>query len=198
MPKFKRMRDLELAGKRLLIREDLNVPVRDGAVASDARIRAALPTLRMALEQGADVIVLSHLGRPQEGRFDPACSLAPVAARLGELLGQPVPLLPSIEAAATAQGPIALLENTRFLKGEAANEGALAKRLAGLGDIFVMDAFAVAHRAQASTEGVARYAPLACAGPLLAQELEALTKALEKPAPALGGHCRRRQGIHQA
>ena len=185
MPKFKRMRDLELAGKRLLIREDLNVPVRDGAVASDARIRAALPTLRMALEQGADVIVLSHLGRPQEGRFDPACSLAPVAARLGELLGQPVPLLPSIEAAATAQGPIALLENTRFLKGEAANEGTLAKRLAGLGDIFVMDAFAVAHRAQASTEGVARYAPLACAGPLLAQELEALTKALEKPARPL-------------
>ena len=185
MPKFKRMQDLELAGKRLLIREDLNVPVRDGAVASDARIRAALPTLRMALEQGAEVIVLSHLGRPQEGRFDPACSLAPVAARLGELLGQPVPLLPSIEAAATAQGPIALLENTRFLKGEAANEGTLAKRLAGLGDIFVMDAFAVAHRAQASTEGVARYAPLACAGPLLAQELEALTKALEKPARPL-------------
>ena len=185
MPKFKRMRDLELAGKRLLIREDLNVPVRDGAVASDARIRAALPTLRMALEQGAEVIVLSHLGRPQEGQFDPACSLAPVAARLGELLGQPVPLLPSIEAAATAQGPIALLENTRFLNGEAANEGNLAKRLAGLGDIFVMDAFAVAHRAQASTEGVARFAPLACAGPLLAQELEALTKALEKPARPL-------------
>ncbi|MCY4214082.1 MAG: phosphoglycerate kinase [Gammaproteobacteria bacterium] len=181
MAKFKRMQDLELTGKRLLIREDLNVPVRDGAVASDARIRAALPTLRLALERGAEIIVLSHLGRPQEGQFDPAFSLAPVAARLGELLGQTVPLLPGIEAAATAQGPISLLENTRFLKGEAANDNALAQLLANLGDIFVMDAFAVAHRAQASTEGVARHAPLACAGPLLADELEALSKALEKP-----------------
>ncbi|MYF52121.1 MAG: phosphoglycerate kinase [Gammaproteobacteria bacterium] len=185
MPKFKRMQDLELAGRRLLIREDLNVPVREGVVASDARIRAALPTLRMALERGAEVIVLSHLGRPQEGQFDPALSLAPVAARLGELLGQTVPLLPGIEAAATAEGPIALLENTRFLKGEAANDDALAMRLASLGDIFVMDAFAVAHRAQASTEGVARHAPLACAGPLLASELEALSKALEQPARPL-------------
>ena len=121
------------------------------------------------------------MGRPQEGQFDPAFSLAPVAARLGELLGQTVPLLPGIEAAATAQGPISLLENTRFLKGEAANDNALAQLLANLGDIFVMDAFAVAHRAQASTEGVARHAPLACAGPLLADELEALSKALEKP-----------------
>ena len=185
MPKFKRMQDLELAGRRLLIREDLNVPVREGVVASDARIRAALPTLRMALERGAEIIVLSHLGRPQEGHFDPAFSLAPVAARLRELLGQTVPLLPDIEAAATAEGPISLLENTRFLKGEAANDDALAKRLASLGDVFVMDAFAVAHRAQASTEGVARHAPLACAGPLLAHELEALTKALEKPARPL-------------
>ena len=185
MPKFKRMQDLELAGKRLLIREDLNVPVRDGAVASDARIRAALPTLRMALERGAEIIVLSHLGRPQAGQLDPALSLAPVAARLGELLGQAVPLLPGIEAAATAAGPISLLENTRFLKGEATNDDALAKRLASLGDIFVMDAFAVAHRAQASTEGVARHAPLACAGPLLAAELEALAKALERPARPL-------------
>ena len=181
MPKFKRMQDLELADRRLLIREDLNVPVREGAVTSDARIRAALPTLRMALERKAQVIVLSHLGRPQEGRFDPALSLAPVAARLGELLGQPVPLLPSIEAADSADGPIALLENTRFLAGEATNDDALAKRLASLGDVFVMDAFAVAHRAQASTEGVARHAPIACAGPLLAQELEALGKALDKP-----------------
>ncbi|MYH17314.1 MAG: phosphoglycerate kinase [Gammaproteobacteria bacterium] len=185
MPKFKRMQDLELAGRRLLIREDLNVPVREGVVTSDARIRAALPTLRMALERGAEVIVLSHLGRPQEGQFDPALSLAPVAARLGELLGQTVPLLPGIEAAATAEGPIALLENTRFLTGEAANDDALAERLASLGDIFVMDAFAVAHRAQASTEGVARHASLACAGPLLAHELEALAKALEKPARPL-------------
>lgn len=185
MPKFKRMQDLELAGKRLLIREDLNVPVREGVVASDARIHAALPTLRMALEQGAEIIVLSHLGRPQEGQFDPAFSLAPVAARLGELLNQTVPLLPGIEAAATAEGPISLLENTRFLKGEAANDDALAKRLASLGDIFVMDAFAVAHRAQASTEGVARHAPLACAGPLLASELDSLARALEDPARPL-------------
>ena len=185
MPKFKRMQDLELAGKRLLIREDLNVPLREGVVASDARIRAALPTLRMALERGAEIIVLSHLGRPQEGQFDSAFSLAPVAARLGELLGQNVPLLPSIEAAVKADGAISLLENTRFFVGEAANDDALAKRLARLGDIFVMDAFAVAHRAQASTEGVARHAPLACAGPLLARELEALTEALEKPARPL-------------
>ncbi len=185
VPKFKRMQDLELAGKRLLIREDLNVPVREGVVASDARILAALPTLRMALERGARIIVLSHLGRPQEGQFDAAFSLAPVAARLGELLGRSVPLLPSIEAAATAEGPIALLENTRFLVGEKANDDALAERLASLGDIFVMDAFAVAHRAQASTEGVARHAPLACAGPLLATELDSLSRALENPARPL-------------
>ncbi len=179
------MQDLELAGKRLLIREDLNVPVREGVVASDARILAALPTLRMALERGAEVIVLSHLGRPQEGQFDPAFSLAPVAARLGELLGRSVPLLPSIEAAAAADEPIALLENTRFLIGEKANDDALAERLASLGDIFVMDAFAVAHRTQASTEGVARHAPLACAGPLLASELDSLSRALENPARPL-------------
>lgn len=185
MPKFKRMQDLELAGQRLLIREDLNVPVREGVVASDARILAALPTLRMALEHGARTIVLSHLGRPQEGQFDAAFSLAPVAARLGELLGRNVPLLPSIEAAATADEPIALLENTRFLKGEAANDDTLAERLASLGDIFVMDAFAVAHRAQASTEGVARHAPQACAGPLLASELDSLSRALENPARPL-------------
>ena len=181
VPKFKRMQDLELAGKRLLIREDLNVPVRGGVVASDARILAALPSLQMALERGARIIVLSHLGRPQEGQFDAAFSLAPVAARLGELLGRSVPLLPSIEAAAAAEGPIALLENTRFLVGEKANDDALAERLASLGDIFVMDAFAVAHRAQASTEGVARHASLACAGPLLATELDSLSRALENP-----------------
>ena len=185
MPRFNRMQDLELAGKRLLIREDLNVPVREGVVASDARILAALPTLQMALERGARIIVLSHLGRPQEGQFDAAFSLAPVAARLGELLGRSVPLLPSIEAAAAADEPIALLENTRFLVGEKANDDALAERLASLGDIFVMDAFAVAHRAQASTEGVARHAPLACAGPLLATELDSLSRALENPARPL-------------
>ena len=154
-------------------------------MASDARILAALPTLQMALERGARIIVLSHLGRPQEGQFDAAFSLAPVAARLGELLGRSVPLLPSIEAAAAAEGPIALLENTRFLVGEKANDDALAERLASLGDIFVMDAFAVAHRAQASTEGVARHAPLACAGPLLATELDSLSRALENPARPL-------------
>ena len=181
MPRFKRMQDLELAGKRLLIREDLNVPVRGGVVASDARILAALPTLQMALERGARIIVLSHLDRPQEGQFEAAFSLAPVAARLGELLGRSVPLLPSIEAAAAAEGPIALLENTRFLVGEKANDDALAERLASLGDIFVMDAFAVAHRAHASTEGVARHASLACAGPLLSSELDSLSRALENP-----------------
>jgi phosphoglycerate kinase len=182
MPR-KEMRALDLAGKRVLIREDLNVPVKNGRVTSDARIEAALPTLREALAAGAAVIVMSHLGRPVEGAFDPAFSLAPVAARLGELLGRPVPLVADWidRGVAVAPGDIVLLENVRFLLGEDRDEDALAKSFAGLCDIFVMDAFATAHRAQASTHGVMRFAPVACAGPLLAAELAALEQALASP-----------------
>jgi phosphoglycerate kinase len=182
MPR-KEMRALDLAGKRVLIREDLNVPVKNGRVTSDARIEAALPTLREALAAGAAVIVMSHLGRPVEGAFDPAFSLAPVAARLGELLGRPVPLVADWidRGVAVAPGDIVLLENVRFLLGEDRDEDALAKAFAGLCDIFVMDAFATAHRAQASTHGVMRFAPVACAGPLLAAELAALEQALASP-----------------
>ena len=178
---FRRMEELDLRGKRLLIREDLNVPLAQGAVANDARIAAALPTLKAALAQGARVILMSHLGRPREGRFDPAFSLLPVAARLSDLLGETVPLLADLQAAETSSARIALLENVRFLKGEKADDESLARRLAGLADIFVMDAFATAHRAQASTHGVARFAPVACAGPLLANELDALARALSNP-----------------
>ena len=179
------MTDLDLAGKRLLIREDLNVPVRDGVITSDARILAALPTLSMALEAGAGVLVMSHLGRPEEGRVDPALSLAPVAERMAELLDRPVPLLTDLDAAGVQPGEIALLENVRFLVGEKADDESLARRLAALCDIFVMDAFATAHRAQASTHGVARFAPVACAGPLLIRELEALETALADPVRPL-------------
>ena len=178
---FARMEDLDLAGKRLLIREDLNVPIAGGKVASDARIEAALPTLRAALGRGASVILMSHLGRPGEGRFDPVFSLLPVARRLSELLGEPVPLLPDLGAAEQSDARIALLENVRFLSGEKANDESLSARMAALADIFVMDAFATAHRAQASTHGVARLAPVACAGPLLAAELDALARALDDP-----------------
>ena len=178
---FRRMEELDLGGKCLLIREDLNVPISAGAVESDARIAAALPTLRAALGQGARVILMSHLGRPREGEFDLRFSLAPVAARLSEMLGEPVPLLADPEAARAENARIALLENVRFLEGEKANDEALSRRLAALADIFVMDAFATAHRAQASTHGVARFAPVACAGPLLAGELDALTRALDNP-----------------
>ena len=181
-----RMSDLELAGKRVLIREDFNVPLAGGQVTSDARIRAALPTLRLAVEHGARVLVMSHLGRPQEGLRDPAQSLAPVAARLSELLAQPVRLagewLDGVEAAA---GEVVLLENVRFNKGEKRDDESLARRMAALCDVFVMDAFGTAHRAEASTHGVARFAPVACAGPLLVSELEALETALGKPARPL-------------
>ena len=178
----KEMRNLNLAGKRVLIREDLNVPLKDGHVTSDARIVAALPTLRLALEAGAAVLVMSHLGRPQEGVFDAAYSLAPVAARIGQLLGRDVPLVDDWRSGiSVAPGDIVMLENVRFLEGEKADADDLAKQLAGLCDIFVMDAFATAHRAQASTHGVARFAPVACAGPLLAAELEALERALADP-----------------
>jgi phosphoglycerate kinase len=177
------MADLDLADKRVLIREDLNVPVKDGMVSSDARIRAALPTLRSALGQRARVIVLSHLGRPEEGRYDPELSLGPVAAKLSELLGKPVPLrrdwLGGVEC---APGSLVLCENVRFNKGEKKDSETLSHQLAALCDVFVMDAFGTAHRAEASTHGVAKFAPLACAGPLLVAELEALERALANPA----------------
>src|SRR5580704_10087781 len=184
--KVLRMTDLALSGKRVLIREDLNVPVKDGVVSSDARIRAALPTLRSAMQQGARVIVQSHLGRPEEGRFEAEFSLAPVAAKLTELLGKQVPLrqdwLGGVEC---APGSVVLCENVRFNKGEKKDDEALARQMAALCDVFVMDAFGTAHRAEASTHGVARYAPQACAGPLLVAELEALERALAKPARPL-------------
>jgi phosphoglycerate kinase len=177
-----RMADLALAGRRVLIREDFNVPVADGKVTSDARLRAALPTLRQALDAGARVLVMSHLGRPKEGERDPALSLAPVARSLAGLLGRPVRFhAGELEAAAAEPGEVVLLENVRFLKGEKKDDPALAKRMAALCDIFVMDAFGTAHRAEASTHGVALAAPVACAGPLLAAELDALERALDNP-----------------
>ncbi|HEX8756036.1 MAG TPA: phosphoglycerate kinase, partial [Steroidobacteraceae bacterium] len=181
-----RMADMDLRGKRVLIREDLNVPVQDGAVTSDARIRAALPTIRQALDKGAKVFILSHLGRPQEGKLDESLSLKPVAVRLSELLGKAVPLkrdwLDGIDCEA---GTAVLCENVRFNKGEKKDDPALARKMADLCDIFVMDAFGTAHRAEASTHGIVRFAKSACAGPLLVGELEALERALEKPARPL-------------
>ncbi len=180
---FRRLPEQDLAGKRVLIREDLNVPVRDGVIASSARIDAALPTLRHCLDAGAAVIVMSHLGRPEPGAIDPALSLTPVATALSEALGLRVPLISDWEhCARVSPGQLALLENVRFCPGETENDDALARRYAALADIFVMDAFATAHRAQASTHGVARFAALACAGPLLAAELDALDRALTAPA----------------
>lgn len=177
------MQDLALAGKTVLIREDLNVPLKEGAVSSDARIRAALPTIEQALAAGAAVLLMSHLGRPREGEFDPEFSMAPVAAHLGALLGREVPVLADWRAGVKlAPGELALLENVRFNPGEKSDEESLARAYAGLCDVFVMDAFGTAHRAQASTHGVARFAPAACAGPLLAGELAALHKALAAPA----------------
>lgn len=177
------MADQDLAGKRVLIREDLNVPVKDGTVSSDARIRAALPTVEAALAQGARVILMSHLGRPVEGEFDEQFSLAPVARRLSELLGKPVSLVQDWRLGVELNdGEVALIENVRFNPGEKANDDELARTYAGLCEIFVMDAFGTAHRAQASTHGVAKYAPVACAGPLLEGELRALEQALSNPA----------------
>jgi phosphoglycerate kinase len=184
--KIMKMADQALSGKRVLIREDLNVPVKDGVVTSDARIRAALPTIKSALDAQARVLVMSHLGRPEEGRFEAEFSLAPVAERLTELLGVKVPLkrdwLNGIEV---APGEVVLLENVRFNKGEKKDSEELARRMAALCDVYVMDAFGTAHRAEASTHGVAQYAPVACAGPLLVSELTALETALEKPARPL-------------
>ena len=178
--KILKMTDLDLEGKRVLIREDLNVPMKDGQVASDARLRAALPTLRMALEGGATVTVMSHLGRPVEGEFNQEYSMAPVADYLAQALGQAVELSSDWSGARAAAG-LTVMENVRFNEGEKANDDSLARRYADSCDIFVMDAFGTAHRAQASTHGVARFAPVACAGPLLVAELEALERALAEP-----------------
>lgn len=176
------MNDLDLANKRVLIREDLNVPIQNGQIMESTRIEKALPTLKAALKAQARVLVLSHLGRPREGEFDHQASLAPVAKALSAALGQPVPLLDRwLEGFDIEPGQIALAENVRFLAGEETNDPALAKRMAQQCDIFVMDAFATAHRAQASTVGIGEYAPIACAGFLLMAELQALSKALEKP-----------------
>ncbi|HEU0197903.1 MAG TPA: phosphoglycerate kinase [Nevskiaceae bacterium] len=177
-----RMTDLDLAGKRLLIRQDLNVPMHEGRITSDARLRASLPTLKLALDRAASVLVISHLGRPTEGVFDPEHSLTLVAAWLSQALGRSVPLVTNwIDGLALAPGQIVVGENTRFLKGEKKDDETLARRMAALCDIYVMDAFGTAHRAQASTHGVARFAPVACAGPLLTAELDALGKALATP-----------------
>ncbi len=184
--KVLRMTDTDLHNKRVLIREDLNVPVQDGVVTSDARIRAALATLRYALDRHAKVFVISHLGRPREGEEDPALSLAPVAARLSALLGKPVPLRKQwLDGVDCPPGSAVLCENVRFNKGEKQDDEALSRRMALLCEVFVMDAFGTAHRAEASTHGVARYAPVACAGPLLVSELQALERALEQPARPL-------------
>ena len=178
-----KMTSLDLTGKRVLIREDLNVPIKDGEVTSDARIRAALPTIQAALQAHARVMLMSHLGRPEEGRFAEEFSLAPVAKRLTQLLGVPTPLKRDwLDGVTVGAGEVVLLENVRFNKGEKKDSEELAQRMAKLCDIYVMDAFGTAHRAEASTHGVARHAPIACAGPLLVSELTALETALEKPA----------------
>lgn len=181
-----RMSDTDLRGKRVLIREDLNVPVQSGEVTSDARIRAALPTIRYAIDQRAKVFILSHLGRPTEGVYDKQFSLAPVAARLSDLLGQPVALRKDWLAGVDCPPGTALLcENVRFNPGEKKDSELLSRQMAALCDVFVMDAFGTAHRAEASTHGVARFAPVACAGPLLVGELTALERALQNPARPL-------------
>ncbi len=181
-----RMQDLDLAGKRVLVREDLNVPVRDGKVTSDARIRASAPTIRLALEAGAAVMVMSHLGRPTEGEFSEEFSLRPVAEHLEGLLGQAVRLERDwLDGVRVADGEVVLCENVRFNAGEKKNDEDLSRRMAALCDVYVMDAFGTAHRAQASTHGVGRFAPVACAGPLLVGELEALSRALDEPARPL-------------
>lgn len=176
------MQDVELAGKRVLIREDFNVPLAEGHITSDTRIRAALPTIHAALAAGAAVLLMSHLGRPVEGEPQTEFSLLPVALRLSELLGMDVPLMSNwIDGVDVNPGEVRLLENVRFLAGEKACDDDLSRRMAGLCDVFVMDAFGTAHRAQSSTYGVAKFAPVACAGPLLVAELTALAKVLDNP-----------------
>ena len=183
---IQRMSDLDLSGKRVLIRQDLNVPVADGKVTSDQRITASLPTIQLALEQGAAVMVTSHLGRPKEGSWSEADSLAPVAARLSELLGFEVPLVKDwLDGVDVQPGQLVLLENCRMNVGEKADDEALSKQYAALCDVFVMDAFGTAHRAQASTHGAIRFAKQAAGGPLLMAELDALAKALDNPARPL-------------
>lgn len=178
----KHMKDLDLKGKYVLIREDLNVPIQDGEITSDVRIQAALPTINQAIEAGARVMLMSHLGRPTEGQYEEQFSLKPVAARLTELLQKDVEVVQDWKSGVTLEeGDVVLLENVRFNEGEKKNDDALAKAYAALCDIFVMDAFGTAHRAQASTHGVAKFAPIACSGPLLSGELNALEKALAKP-----------------
>ena len=181
-----RMTDLDLSGKRVLIRQDLNVPIENGRITSEQRITASLPTLKRALEQGAAVMVTSHLGRPKEGVWSEADSLAPVAARLSELLGREVPLVRDwVDGVDVQPGQLVLLENCRMNVGEGKDDEALSKKYAALCDVFVMDAFGTAHRAQASTHGVIRFAPVAAGGPLLMAELDALAKALDAPAKPL-------------
>jgi phosphoglycerate kinase len=181
--RFKRMADQDLRGKRVFIRADLNVPQDDaGAITDDTRIRASVPGIRLALEKGAAVMVTSHLGRPKEGELRPQDSLAPVAARLGELLGREVPLRRDwVDGVAVKRGEVVLLENCRATKGEKKDDEALARKIAALCDVYVNDAFGTAHRAEATTHGAARFAPVACAGPLMAAELDALGKALAQP-----------------
>jgi phosphoglycerate kinase len=184
---IKKMTELDLNQKRVLIREDLNVPIKEGVVTSDARIRATLPTIKMAMDQGAEVVLMSHLGRPTEGQFEAQYSLQPVAEDLSSKLGVEVHLITDwSKGFDVPKGQIALLENVRFNMGEKANDDALSQAYAKLCDIYVMDAFGTAHRAQASTHGVAKFAPIACAGPLLANELNALETALAKPAQPVG------------
>lgn len=178
-----KMTDLDLAGKRVFIRADLNVPVKDGKVTSDARIRASLPTIELALKQGAKVMVTSHLGRPTEGEYNEEFSLLPVVNYLKDKLSNPVRLVKDyLDGVEVAAGELVVLENVRFNKGEKKDDEALSKRYAALCDVFVMDAFGTAHRAQASTHGIGKFADVACAGPLLAAELDALGKALKEPA----------------
>ncbi|MGP2424348.1 phosphoglycerate kinase [Yersinia sp. 2538 StPb PI] len=178
-----KMTDLDLAGKRVLIRADLNVPIKDGKVTSDARIRASLPTIEAALKQGAKVMVTSHLGRPTEGEYNEEFSLLPVVNYLKDKLSSPVRLAKDyLDGVEIAAGELVVLENVRFNKGEKKDDETLSKKYAALCDVYVMDAFGTAHRAQASTHGVGKFAPIACAGPLLSAELEALGKALGNPA----------------
>ncbi|MCF6692197.1 phosphoglycerate kinase [Raoultella terrigena] len=178
-----KMTDLDLAGKRVFIRADLNVPVKDGKVTSDARIRASLPTIELALKQGAKVMVTSHLGRPTEGEYNEEFSLLPVVNYLKDKLSNPVRLVKDyLDGVDVAAGELVVLENVRFNKGEKKDDEALSKKYAALCDVFVMDAFGTAHRAQASTHGIGKFADVACAGPLLAEELDALGKALKEPA----------------
>ncbi len=181
-----KMADVNLANKRVLIREDLNVPVQEGKITSDARLQAALPTIKQALEAGAKVMVMSHLGRPTEGEYSDEYSLKPVADYLAAVINYPVRLVKDyLSGVEIAAGELVIFENVRFNQGEKKNDDALAKQLANLCDVFVMDAFGTAHRAQASTHGVAKFAPTSCAGPLLVGELDALSKALDNPARPL-------------